>query len=77
MTRSVKDKNYTVLIAEDSVPNQLLLKAYVQSYGWQAICANDGYEAVAMFKKNKFDVCIIDVKMPHMNGLDATKQIRA
>lgn len=65
-----------VLVAEDNVINQLVIKQVLS--GWKCVfdIANDGEEAVDFFEKNKYDIVVLDLQMPKMNGFDAIKQIR-
>jgi len=66
----------SVLIAEDNKTNQMLIKLLMMDYGIDFTLADDGVEAVAMFKKGKFDMVLMDENMPNMNGLEAMKQIK-
>ena len=65
----------TLLIAEDEESNYLLLKTILHKY-CNLIRAKTGLEALALFKENEVDLILMDIKMPVMNGLEATKIIR-
>ena len=65
----------TLLIAEDEESNYLLLKTILHKY-CNLIRAKTGLEALALFKENEVDLILMDIKMPIMNGLDATVIIR-
>ena len=64
------------LIAEDVPANQLVSRMLLQSFGCQVDIANDGVEAVAACKNRNYDFVLMDVSMPRLNGIAATKQIR-
>jgi len=66
-----------VLAAEDSKPNQLVLKALLEPLGLEIHVVSDGAEAVRAFQTGAFDLVLMDVQMPNMNGVEATMAIRA
>ena len=65
----------TILVAEDVESNFLLLKALIGRQ-YNLLHAYNGQEAVEMFSKYQPDLILMDVKMPIMDGLEATKIIR-
>ncbi len=67
----------TVLVVEDEVVNQEIICALLEEAGLTALVANDGIEGVAAAKMGKFALILMDLKMPHMNGIEATYAIRA
>lgn len=65
-----------VLIVEDNVINQKILKRNLEQAGHICEVANNGKEAYEMVEKTPYDIVLMDVEMPVMDGLEATKLIR-
>jgi CheY-like chemotaxis protein len=66
-----------ILAAEDNVTNQLVLRSLLEPLGCDLTIVGNGREAVEAFKTGAFDVILMDVQMPEMNGVEATRAIRA
>ena len=64
-----------ILIAEDNDSNFVLMSYILKKY-YQFERARNGQEAVEMVDKNQYDIVLMDIKMPVMNGLEATKAIK-
>jgi CheY-like chemotaxis protein len=64
-----------ILIAEDNDSNFVLM-SYILKKHYQFERAKNGQEAVEMVDKNQYDIVLMDIKMPLMNGLEATKAIK-
>ena len=69
-------KNVKVLVAEDIMLNQLLMKIILEKFGFEVEIAGNGKIAIEKLQKNKYDVILMDVHMPEMNGIEATEYIR-
>jgi PAS domain S-box-containing protein len=65
-----------ILIAEDNPINQMYLKQLVSKWGVDYTMANDGEEAINEFNNGDFDIILMDLQMPNVDGLTATKVIR-
>lgn len=67
----------SILIVEDNVMNQMVLKMFFKSYeNIKLKIANNGHEALEILKEMKFDIILMDLQMPVMDGYEATKAIR-
>ena len=65
-----------VLLAEDNAVNQRLAMRMIEKSGHATVVAGNGREAVEMFAQNQFDLVLMDVQMPEVDGLEATATIR-
>jgi signal transduction histidine kinase/DNA-binding response OmpR family regulator len=69
-------KRYRVLLAEDDAVNQLFAVSLLERRGYIVTVVGNGREALAALKKKDFDVVLMDVQMPGMDGFEATAAIR-
>jgi two-component system cell cycle response regulator DivK len=65
-----------ILIVEDYVDARAMMKFLLQNYGYQVIEAADGKEGVEVAKQYRPDLILMDISMPVMDGLEATRIIR-
>lgn len=65
-----------ILVAEDNLINQEVIQALLEDYNLEVTLVSDGLQAVDSVMKNSYDLVLMDVQMPNMNGLDATTEIR-
>lgn len=65
-----------ILVAEDIKENAMLLQIRLQNYGYKIVFAENGQEAIDLYIQDKFDLILMDVHMPIMDGLEATRIIR-
>jgi len=66
----------SILVAEDNKTNQMLISLLLDDYEIDYKIANNGLEAVEMFKEEKFDMVLMDENMPELNGIAAMQQIK-
>lgn len=70
-------ENLKILLAEDNIVNQQVAKGMLTSLGHQVALANNGMEAVEAVSQKVFDLILMDIQMPEMDGYQATAAIRA
>jgi CheY-like chemotaxis protein len=68
--------NIKVLVVEDMMLNQLLMKTLLDDFGFERDIAANGKIAIEKMKINQYDIILMDLQMPEMNGFEATEYIR-
>jgi CheY-like chemotaxis protein len=70
-----KFENLRILVAEDNPINQKLIRTTLEQFGADVTLASNGEEAFELRKQNEYDLIFMDIQMPVMNGMEATKEI--
>jgi len=71
-----REEPYKILVADDKYENREFLKELLESVGFEVRLAIDGFEAISMFEAWSPHLILMDMKMPKLNGYEATKQIK-
>ena len=74
--KGVFTKNMKILIVDDEVMIRNVLREYVEFEGNEAYEAEDGMQAVKMCRENDYDLILMDVMMPYVDGYSAVKEIK-
>ena len=65
-----------ILVVDDQKINRMLVEALVKAAGHEAVSAEGGREAIFKLRSEKYDIILMDIEMPEMDGVEATKMIR-
>ncbi|MEO5332695.1 MAG: ATP-binding protein [Magnetococcus sp. YQC-5] len=74
--QTISNRNHKILVADDAPDNQIIIKAFLKKTPWQIDIAKDGAEAFLKFTQNHYDLVLMDVEMPVMDGYATTRAIR-
>ncbi len=68
--------NYKILVVEDNKINQVVTKKILESNNFRCTIVDDGYAAINLLENEKYDIVLMDINMPIINGFETTKLIR-
>jgi len=68
---------YRILVAEDFEDNRIALKLMLRFAGFEALEASDGQQAIEIARREKPDIVLMDISLPEIDGLQATRKLRA
>jgi CheY-like chemotaxis protein len=69
-------KGVKILVTEDDKLNQKIVKFVLQKQGAEVVIASNGHEAISLLEKNNFDIILMDLQMPGMDGYATARHIR-
>jgi len=73
---SINTIDKSILIVDDNKINQVVTKRILQNKGYQCDVAEDGLDAIDVLKENTYDLILMDINMPRIDGIETTRRIR-
>jgi len=76
MHPDMADNRKCVLVVEDDQPNILVIEIYLKEMGYNPVSVRNGPKALEKFKESRFDIVLLDLKLPDMNGFEIAAGMR-
>jgi len=77
LTSTFQRPNTRVMIAEDDPTNQIMLESMLKEMGFRVDCASNGQEALDLLDRHQYDIALLDIHMPKIDGLEVAQRVRS